>query len=315
MPSNINSYTNCGKVKQDILYITRNEYNFFLKKANVVAVGLGYKEIKKIKLKEYCIKVFVTKKYAKNELNMEDLIPEIYKGYKTDVVETGGIPHATTLRDRVRPVTGGYSISIANSILGGSYGCLVTDGRGTLYILSNNHVIAQNSYPIGTPIVQPSAQYGGKVPEDIVANLSDYIPILYRTPTSEPENLVDCAIAEGIHVNILSSIITEIGIPKGVNIAKIDDLVRKTGEATELTYGLVEAIGVSVIIQYITGRQALFVDQFATTKMIRPGDSGAAIINRNDEVVGLVMSETPQYDYNNNIHHILNSLRVKIVVS
>ena len=305
----LESYTS---IEQDILQIAKDEYKYFFNKANVEGVGLGYKEINRQNTYENCIKVFVSKKCPLNKLRSQDVIPTLYKGIKTDVLESG-CTEFNTLIDRVRPVIGGYSIGSGANYTGGSYGCLVTDDRGTFYMLSCNHVLAANRLPVGTIIVQPAVRFGGRPPEDTVANLANYIPIKYITPTEAPENYVDCAVAEVIHPNIASPSIAFVGIPTGVNIPHLGEQVKKVGKTTELTFGQVISIGVTTNVYAGFGRRARFVNQIITTKMSTSGDSGAVLLNMNNEFIGLIMGSTQSTSTVNTIFNVLDALRVKIV--
>lgn len=76
-------------LSEQIKNICRNDYKYFLYKANVVGVGFGNKFINGINTFEPVIQVFVSKKVPANCLSKDDLIPAIYKCIKTDVIETG----------------------------------------------------------------------------------------------------------------------------------------------------------------------------------------------------------------------------------
>ncbi|MGL5244892.1 MAG: hypothetical protein ACRC7R_06955 [Sarcina sp.] len=78
-----------SSLKDLILSICENHSDFFLSKANVIGIGLGTKIVNGIDTGELCIKVLVTKKVPIEDLKPEDVIPEIYLGVKTDVVEVG----------------------------------------------------------------------------------------------------------------------------------------------------------------------------------------------------------------------------------
>ena len=84
---------------------------------------------------------------------------------------------------------------------GGTLGALVEDGGGKQYILSNNHVLARtNLATIGEDIIQPGLidqiPTCSKDTTDIVADLSAFIPILFKTKGTMPPNTVDAAIAQ-----------------------------------------------------------------------------------------------------------------------
>src|SRR5262249_17919724 len=86
---------------------------------------------------------------------------------------------------------------------GGTLGALVEDTSGTEYILSNNHVLARtNAAASGEDIIQPGlidqspACFNKEINDDIVADLSAFVPILFKTKGTMPTNTVDAAIAK-----------------------------------------------------------------------------------------------------------------------
>src|SRR4029434_3130556 len=104
-----------------------------------------------------------------------------------------------------------------------------------LYILSNNHVLAdENRYPKGGSIVQPGALDGGSPTADRVAKLSRFVRL-------EPgqANFVDCAIAKlnsavQPDVHKLKGIGTLAGQRDGVLVG---DVVHKVGRTTGVRHG------------------------------------------------------------------------------
>src|SRR5262249_45004244 len=129
-----------------------------------------------------------------------------------------------------------------NFIMAGTLGCFLRKGSaGALYILSNNHVLAdENRYPKNGPIVQPGTLDGGVPPRDIVAPPGGFVRLVPGQP-----NLVDCAIAKlvpGIEADTRT--LKGLGSVAGV-IARdlaIGDPVHKVGRTTGLRHGRVTAI-------------------------------------------------------------------------
>ncbi|AEB75584.1 hypothetical protein [Clostridium botulinum] len=297
---------------EKILYISNMEYKFFLNKANVIGVGLGYKIKNGFCYYKECIKIFVTKKIAENKLSDNDLVPKCFKGIETDVNEIG-FQSMYSLRDRKRPVTGGYNISPTIGAESGTLGCIVTDGK-YYYVLSNNHILASNGKtPINCPIIQPSRKYKGKDPNDIIANLSKYIIIKKSTPTEVEENFVDCAIAKITRRSYISTKITFLGRIKGTKAPRLYEKVQKVGCTTELTQGQISSIGTTIITD-IMEEQTLFKNQIITNKMASGGDSGSILLDKNMNAIGLLMSGGSSSNTYNPISAVLDSLNVKIVV-
>src|SRR3712207_5481193 len=101
------NHYNENKIQKLISHICNCEYKYFLNKANVVGVGCGYKVKNGFYSNKLCIKVFTTKKLISNELNSQDLVPNLYKEISTDVVESGAFTQYSFI-NKIRPVIGGY---------------------------------------------------------------------------------------------------------------------------------------------------------------------------------------------------------------
>ena len=280
-----------------ILYICRNFYEPLLNKANVVGIGLGYRQVKGFYTSQFCIHVLVNKKINSSYLPFEDRIPNVYMGYKTDVIETGEITESESqnlsglLVDRVRPLIGGYCI-MAEGVSTGTMACVVKKRTRTGYdyfILSNNHILAgRNKLPIGAAVIQPSMEYGGDPIKDIVAELTKYIPIKDINPIYSPTNYVDCAIAKILNVNNISNKLALEGPIKGVSSIQLGEPVIKVGMKTGLTNGTVTTVGLTIKIKSNDGKHtALYKDVTRADIVTGTGDSGALVINRTNYAVGL----------------------------
>jgi hypothetical protein len=241
-----------------------------------------------------------------------------------------------------RPLVGGISVGHKN-ITAGTLGCLVEDNNGKKYILSNNHVLAnENDAKVGDEILQPGPYDGGKIPDDVCAKLSKFIEIKFpeaKCSISDiakkilnfiwwlgrsklrwvyytielPENEVDCAIAEPIIE--ASPEILEIGIPKGSARVKEGEKVKKSGRTTGLTEGIVISDDASVRVQYSKG-EALFEHQIFIQgeNIARGGDSGSLVLNEDNYVVGLIFagSQDGSLGIANHIYKVEEALGVKV---
>lgn len=76
---------------QRVLEVKRRHEQELLRKANVVAVGVGYCTRGSVQTKEVCIVVSVRKKVPQSALNPKDVIPAKIEDVPVDVVETGPI--------------------------------------------------------------------------------------------------------------------------------------------------------------------------------------------------------------------------------
>lgn len=76
---------------QRALEVKRRHEQRLLRKANVVAVGVGFRRRGGIATKEVCIVVSVKNKVPLSELKPRDVIPAQIDDVPVDVVETGEI--------------------------------------------------------------------------------------------------------------------------------------------------------------------------------------------------------------------------------
>lgn len=79
------------QVTQRALEVKRRHEQELMRKANVVAVGVGYCRRGGVQTKEVGIVVSVRNKVSLSELNPKDVVPNTIEDVPVDVVETGPI--------------------------------------------------------------------------------------------------------------------------------------------------------------------------------------------------------------------------------
>jgi len=323
----------------------KHQYAFdLLKKRNVIGVGLGYKVSGGENTGELSVVVSVTKKLAATALAVRDIVPQALDGVKTDVVEVGKF-RAFELgpADRWRPVAPpGVSVG-HEDVTAGTFGCLVRR-QGQPFILSNNHVLANlNKGEPNDPILQPGTLDGG-VSDDQIAELADYVPIDFGTESAdcsfaeisarllnyiaaalgsrhqlEPVKLtagvneVDAALARPLSPDVVNNEILHIGPPTGVGLATLGTEVQKSGRTTGYTQGQITQIDATVRVDY-DGPSALFSGQLVASPMSQRGDSGSAVLNMENEVVGLLFAGSDAVTLINPIDAVLSALDVELAV-
>ncbi|MCD3350270.1 trypsin-like peptidase domain-containing protein [Clostridium botulinum D/C] len=316
-----NCICNCNlscSLEQQIRYICENEYDFFLNKPNVQAVGLGFNVINGVCTFQKCIKVFLSKKIPENSLPQSALVPPIYKGIITDTTESG-IFSSSQLTSRIRPVLEGYSIGPAAQNTAGTFGCLVKDlNDHSINLLSCNHVLARlGLVPIGAPILQPGLLDGGNIHTDVVATLSRFIPIKFKGLISSPTNLADAAIAKVSNPSLVSNKLAILKTPlRGVAEPSLGEHVFKIGRTTGSTEGFIVATDVSQLETYPKGK-ALFKHQIITSNPSDPGDSGAILFDEHFNALGLLFMTTDKKNFTsfNLISDVLKLLNVSLITS
>lgn len=322
--------------------LLKQHSNKLLGCSNVVATGLGYKVSNNKRSDTLCIVCSVDKKVSVADLSSKDLVPKLINDIPTDVVETGKIRALQAPTERFRPAPGGISVG-HKDITAGTLGCWVRK-NGQWYILSNNHVMANsNDASTGDAILQPGPHDGGRNPEDKIAVLDDFIPIKFVFDVSKCNiagsivtvlnslaasigshtrlqainiqaegNLVDAAIARPLNEADVLSEILNIGTIKSSLSAQLGMPVKKMGRTTGFTEGEITQVDVTVNVQYGPGKIAQFTDQIMAGPMSAGGDSGSAILDENNNIVGLLFAGSEQNTIMNRIEHVFSALNVTL---
>jgi hypothetical protein len=312
-------------------------------KPNVVATGIGYKTIDGRKTGEMAIICSVETKVSSALLESDELIPPYIQEIPTDVRQVGQIKALQLQAGRYRPAPGGVSAGHFH-ITAGTLGCLVNK-EGKVMILSNNHVLANsNQSKKGDAVLQPGPHDGGRIAEDQIALLSDFIQIQFETKKTgnlagnaisgifnffarltgskvrlyperiQPaENLVDCAIAEVMEKTHVMNKILQTGAITGLAEGTLDMKVKKSGRTTGLTHGVIEQIDVTARVSFGTGKTAVFTDQLMTGAMSQGGDSGSVIMNGKNEAVGLLFAGSINTTIINRIQNVMNLLEIELL--
>jgi len=332
MPANI----------EDIRRILTDVRGELLAKPNVIATGIGYKISQGKQTDELSIVCSVDKKQAKQSLAAKELVPERIQEVPTDVNVTGIIRALQAPTGRFRPAPGGVSIGHVN-ITAGTLGCLVKRDGG-VFILSNNHVLANsNDASPGDPILQPGPYDGGRDPQDVIAELTEYVPIEFEggqstcpiggsaagvlnllaaltgsstrlrpTRITAQPNLVDCAIARPLEPGDVKDEILNIGAIAGIAEGSLGMNVKKSGRTTGLTTGTIQQIDVTSRVSYGADKVALFEDQLLAGPMSQGGDSGSAVLDDSNNLIGLLFAGSDTTTIFNRIQNVFTALHLTL---
>jgi hypothetical protein len=237
---------------------------------------------------EPVVRFYVERKLPDAALTKSDRLPEEIDGFRTQVVETG-LFYANTgggsLQARARPAHPGCSVGFkltgarAKVKTAGSLGCLVTK-RGDLFILSANHVLAdENRLKKGSGIFQPGLRDGGGA-ADRIATLAEFVPLVTTGVAA------DCAIAKVDDKALVDAAFPRpIGrLKSAVPIAAKEAMrVEKIGRTTNHTTGQIIDVMADVRVSYDIG-SVLLQDQILIEgddgAFSDAGDSGAVIVDR-----------------------------------
>ncbi|RPI03837.1 MAG: hypothetical protein EHM72_00480 [Calditrichaeota bacterium] len=318
-----------------------------LKKANVIGVGIGFKETEGKMTTDLSLKVLVVEKLPISALAAQDLVPKELNGVKTDVTYVGRIHALQSPTARHRPAFPGISIG-HYAITAGTFGVVVRDRQtNERLILSNNHVLANgNNASPGDSIIQPGAADGGRTPRDRIADLSRFVKIqfkgdgggnggsscpfarftasflnviasLFRSKSrmtvvqADGLNLVDAAVAKPISEDIITEEILKIGQVSGSAEAKIGMKVRKSGRTTGYTEGEITVLDTTIEVGY-GGQVAMFEHQILASGMSEPGDSGSLIVDQQNHAVGLLFAGSANVTVLNPIAAVLTALNITL---
>ncbi len=312
-----------------------------LARPNVVATGVGFKETDGVRTGEIGIVCSVEHKVPADDLTAAELVPRRVAGVLTDVVATGPIRALSAHLQRHRPAPGGVSVGHRN-VTAGTLGCTVIRGS-TLFVLSNNHVLADtNRGQPGDPILQPGPYDGGRLPGDAIAVLETFVPIhmldddsscgaaqrvtalangaariigsgsrLKAVSARLVENLVDAALALPLDESWLAAGILGVGRIEGQAHAELGAPLRKSGRTTGVTSGEVIQIEVTADVRF-GDRTARFTEQFMAGAMSQGGDSGSLVLDGGDRGVGLLFAGSDTTTICNRIEHVLSALEVEL---
>ncbi len=292
---------------------------------NVVGVGIGEKLVDGKPVGVQVLKFLVRVKYPAAEISAKDMLPKSVNGLPTDVEEVGllrALPAAVgpsampNPRARFRPASPGCSVGFqdpANQfVMAGTFGAVVKKD-GALFILSNNHVLAdENQLPIGAPIFQPGLLDGGKPASDQIATLAQFVQLRPGVM-----NKVDAAIAKALHTSLITKEILCIGAPQGKVRARIDMIVHKFGRTTGYTVGRITSTATDVTVQYETGnftfQNQIIIVGLDNKPFSAAGDSGSAILERaSQKAIGLLFAGSPTHTIANHIGDVVRAFHVTL---
>lgn len=259
-------------------------------------------------------------------------VPASLDGVPAAIQVTGRLMALSDPTTRQRPAPLGYSIGHP-AITAGTIGARVRDAAGNVYVLSNNHVLANgNDATIGDPEYQPGPFDGGTA-ADQIATLSAFHAIEF---SGTANNLIDAAIAQADPADLGNATPADdgYGAPNTAIYGDadangtIDDRnallgvdVHKYGRTTGHTHGTITGVNATVTVCYevvfiFCVKSARFVDQLIITPgtFSGGGDSGSLIVSDdgNNNPVALLFAGSAEQTIGNRIDHVLNRFGVTI---
>ena len=259
-------------------------------------------------------------------------LPSLLDGVPVATQVTGMLVAFSTPTLRARPAPLGFSVGHP-AITAGSIGARVVDGAGNVYVLSNNHVLANsNDATIGDAELQPGPFDGGTDPSDRIGTLFAFKPIDF----SGGNNTFDAAIALSDRDSLSNATPLDdgYGMPNSAiygdangdgtfddEAALLGLNVKKYGRTTKLTHGQITGINATVDVCYevfifICVKSARYVDQLIITPggFSGGGDSGSLIVtdDATSNPVALLFAGSSTQTIANRIDLVLNYFQVRV---
>lgn len=280
---------------------------------NVVGIGAGYK-VRGGELTDLLsLVVMVARKLPKRLLTLKDAVPRKLDDIFTDVVQTGSVRLTQLDPVRVSPQRPAFpGVSIGHyKVTAGTFGAVVRDrSSGRLYILSNNHILANltdgqdGRGKVGDPILQPGRVDGG-TGRNVIAWLERFVPV-DRAGT----NRLDCALARPLSEAAITDGIYGIGRVTGVRAAELGMTVLKSGRTTGVNEGRVLVVNATLQVGMGEEGKVNFVDQIVASAPTEGGDSGSLVVDEKRDAVGLLFAGSETVMAFNPIQPVLEALDI-----
>jgi hypothetical protein len=306
--------------------------------ANVIGVGVGWKETGGCVTEVVALRVYVRCKVPCDALGEAERIPSRLGDWQTDVIPalTGVLAGSDAA---VAPLAPGVAVSnlrgLAHGdasgpgVLGlGTLGCLAFDHRvrtrREIVLVSNRHVLLAHGARLGDPVYRPRLLAGGStqvvVAGEPIAEISDEgregnHRFGYR---GEPDGdyFVDCASARLLAPRDLRSPVRAVGRLQPMDVlAGRAPRVRKLGGTSGATEGRVVDVSAPVETQ---GQQRMhnLVVRATAGRFLEPGDSGALLLDARDRAIGLLWGRSdrdPSLAYACHLHPVLDCLHLTLM--
>lgn len=286
-----------------------------LRLPNVTSVGIGGRVRSGQRIPELVLKVYVDVKVPAGQLAPSERIPSEVEGLPTDVVQmptvgsedvatpvppgSPAIAFAQRDEDKYRPIVGGARIegTLTDTHDGGTLGCIMvsTTDATKAYAFTNWHVM-QGQHHKDPTIGQTKA--GQPTNKDSVTKCCSHI--IGTLVAGARNTSTDAALIELNPGLEWKAEVLDIGPlaaehPVDANEAATHPAVRKRGDRTRLTGGVIDSINATVTVGGITRSNVIVVvpNPNPTLAASDPyffgdhGDSGAVLVNDANQVVGV----------------------------
>jgi hypothetical protein len=309
---------------------------------HVTGVGVGWKETRGLVTGTPAWRVYVRRKPPARALAAGEIVPPWFDGLATDIVLSAAALPSASLPGEA-PLAPGAAISNLRGIAHDGGPPRHPSGLGTLgffalrngsrqrevVLVSNRHVLlahrAGKGDPIYHPVLVPRGE-GWVIRGDTIEPVAEILDEgveghhRFRYPDSAGESyFVDCATA---------SLIRQFPNPQPTVVrgaARLHTLdviggrapvVHKIGCATGVKYGRVVDVAAQIETAAGESRLETIVIRGDESDFTGPGDSGAVLLNRRNQAVGLVWGRSQRDSrvaYASHIHPVLDRLNITLM--
>ena len=185
--------------------------------------------------------------------------------------------------------------------------------------ISNNHVVGHgtdgcpSTAPVGTPQYQPGSVDNGCGAAQNIGTLNRVAPITFGG-----RNAVDAAFVQSSDTAVSANILNLGAQVNNVVAAYVGQVVRKNGRTSGCTQGTVTGINMTINVSYDTCGTATFTNQIwysptaPSTTMSQSGDSGAPVVDANNNAVALNFAGDGTTGFGNPMGTVLTALNVSL---
>ena len=136
--------------------------------------------------------------------------------------------------------------------------------------------------------------------------------VMSRIDDTMIDTMVDAAVARPINAGDVKNDILGIGAISSSTPGELGMAVKKSGRTTGFTTGEILQVDVTVNVQYGAGQTALFSDQLLAGAMSQGGDSGSAVLDNDNRLVGLLFAGSDQTTIINRIENVFSELGISL---
>lgn len=161
-----------------------------------------------------------------------------------------------------------------------------------MYLLTAGHVVLAANARRNDPILEPGHMAGGTDPVCRLGQLDDWTP--YRP---DAPNFADVALVRVENPSVVDAAITSIGRPLGISTSlRVGAVVQLHGQRSGYRRGIIADLAYEAVVPFVIPgigeREILFRNLVLCTRFTEGGDSGAAVLNMDRELVGIHMGGT-----------------------